>query len=194
VRAWLHDGVLQLLEYIAAGGYAEAPDAGHLREVAAVAADELRAYVDGDRAGAPRDLSRALAEVVDDARLLAPGLTVRLAVDAAVTSAPASLAAPLAAAVGEALANVRKHARAARATVRAELLDGVLLVRVEDDGAGFDLGTTRLGSGLRLSVLGRLAALGGRADVDSAPGRGTRVTLAVRVHVPETPTDTGLVA
>ena len=45
-RAWLHDTLLQQLEYIAAGGYADVADARELMRVAAGAATELRAYVE----------------------------------------------------------------------------------------------------------------------------------------------------
>src|SRR5690242_6104033 len=42
-RAWLHDTLLQQLEYIAAGGYADEVDPRELMRVAAAAATELRA-------------------------------------------------------------------------------------------------------------------------------------------------------
>src|ERR671910_2558782 len=45
-RAWLHDTLLQQLEFIAAGGYADVPDAVELMRVAAGASTELRAYVE----------------------------------------------------------------------------------------------------------------------------------------------------
>ena len=45
-RAWLHDTLLQQLEFIAAGGYADVADAAELMRVAAGAATELRTYVE----------------------------------------------------------------------------------------------------------------------------------------------------
>ncbi len=58
---------------------------------------------------------------------------------------------------------------------------GEVVVRVEDDGAGFDPAAGGSGSGgLGLfSVRERTEHVGGRFEVDSSPGRGTRVTLAV---------------
>jgi signal transduction histidine kinase len=53
------------------------------------------------------------------------------------------------------------------------------VIEVGDSGAGFDLDaipTERLG--VRVSILERVASSGGRATIDTAPGRGTVLTLA----------------
>jgi signal transduction histidine kinase len=75
----------------------------------------------------------------------------------------------------EALQNVAKYAQApaARVTLRPE--GQCLAFTVEDDGTGFDPATTPRGTGLQ-GISDRLGALGGSAEVTSAPGRGTRVT------------------
>ena len=74
----------------------------------------------------------------------------------------------------EALQNVQKYAGASRATVRLSSREGKLAFEVEDDGRGFDPPTTRRGSGLT-NIADRLDALGGGLEIDSAPGRGTRL-------------------
>jgi signal transduction histidine kinase len=75
----------------------------------------------------------------------------------------------------EALQNVAKHAGAgARASVRLQVANGALEFRVSDDGAGFDRGAVTDGQGL-LNLRERLGALGGDAEITSAPGRGTTV-------------------
>jgi signal transduction histidine kinase len=80
----------------------------------------------------------------------------------------------------EALANVVKHARASNATVRIAVTADTVLVEVADDGGGFDPAAVgREHFGLR-SMRGRVADLGGRLEVTSAPGRGT----VLRVEVP----------
>jgi signal transduction histidine kinase len=78
--------------------------------------------------------------------------------------------------VAEALTNTAKHAQASAANVEVETIDagddGVLQVRVRDDGhGGADLAG---GSGL-LGLKDRVEALGGRLFVQSAPGAGTAV-------------------
>jgi signal transduction histidine kinase len=77
--------------------------------------------------------------------------------------------------------NVVKHARASRAQVSIRLVDEDLRISIEDDGAGFDPATIGSeGSGLGLfGIRERLSPLGGRLEIDSARGRGTRVTLIV---------------
>jgi signal transduction histidine kinase len=74
--------------------------------------------------------------------------------------------------VCEALANVVKHARASKATVTARHGNGVLVVEVEDDGIGGARADN--GSGLR-GLADRVEALGGRLQVESPAGSGTRV-------------------
>ncbi|PRY35129.1 signal transduction histidine kinase [Umezawaea tangerina] len=95
-------------------------------------------------------------------RVLVSGEVVRAVLDAA----------------REVLANVGRHAKAT--VVVIELVGDregfVLLIR--DDGVGFRTDMVRRTSlGLRESVIGRLAEMGGTADVRSAPGEGTTVEL-----------------
>ena len=88
--------------------------------------------------------------------------------------------AAVAGAVGEALTNAGKHGAATRVTVYAEPTDdGGLFCSVKDDGSGYDTAAVPDGIGLSRSVRGRMAELGGRAEVVSAPGFGTEVRLWV---------------
>ena len=80
--------------------------------------------------------------------------------------------------VSEMLANAEKHARASVVEVSAEAADGMLRVRVRDDGIG---GADPVrGSGL-LGLKDRIEALGGTFSVHSPVGRGTTVTCEVPV-------------
>jgi signal transduction histidine kinase len=78
----------------------------------------------------------------------------------------------------EALQNVQKYAEATRATVTLGQSDGTLTVSVSDDGRGFDTATTRRGSGL-INMADRIDALGGELAVQSAPGEGTHLRVAL---------------
>ncbi|HEX3507938.1 MAG TPA: GAF domain-containing sensor histidine kinase [Candidatus Dormibacteraeota bacterium] len=75
--------------------------------------------------------------------------------------------------VSEGLANILKYASASRVLVRFHTEPGQLVVQVKDDGRGFDPAEITK-SGLR-GLEDRIAALGGRVEVFSEPGRGTEL-------------------
>jgi signal transduction histidine kinase len=54
---------------------------------------------------------------------------------------------------------------------------GGIFCSVKDDGAGFDPGIVAEGVGLKGSVRARIAEVGGRVVIRSAPGEGTEVCL-----------------
>jgi signal transduction histidine kinase len=75
----------------------------------------------------------------------------------------------------EALQNTTKYARATQACIALQAQNGALCFTVSDDGTGYDTHHTPMGSGLR-NMADRLAALGGRLEVRSAPSQGTTIT------------------
>lgn len=86
--------------------------------------------------------------------------------------------------VQEALSNVRKHARAAHASVRLERADGIARLIIEDDGQGFDparlVGVQGLRFGMQ-SMRERVESVGGNMAVRSEPGAGTQITVQVPI-------------
>lgn len=88
--------------------------------------------------------------------------------------------------VQEALSNVVRHAGASRARVVLERQPDRMVVVVDDDGRGFVLGGESDPGGRGLGLLGmteRARYLGGRIQVESSPGSGTRV----QVEIPRAP-------
>lgn len=83
----------------------------------------------------------------------------------------------------EALANALKHSRATRIVVALDVQDHRLVLRVADDGAGFEPSSPdAAGRHLGLvSMAERAEALGGELHVDTRPGAGTAVSLEVSV-------------
>ena len=75
----------------------------------------------------------------------------------------------------EALQNTAKYAHATQARICLQAQNGTLCFTVSDDGTGYDSRHAPMGSGLR-NMADRLAALGGRLEVRSAPGQGTTIT------------------
>lgn len=93
---------------------------------------------------------------------------------------PADVVRALAAAAAEAVRNSVRHAGDAPRSVAVDVEDDALRVTVDDDGDGFDPATVdRHRLGIAVSIRGRMNQVpGGRADIRSAPGEGTTVTLS----------------
>lgn len=85
----------------------------------------------------------------------------------------------------EALSNVARHARAKTVAVRLDTDTSQMTLKVTDDGAGFDAGSASGGMGLG-NIRSRATEFGGRGEIESSPGRGTKVVaslpLAVKRH------------
>ena len=81
--------------------------------------------------------------------------------------------------VQESLTNVVKHAGARRISILVTARDGAVAAVIEDDGQGFDPGSTREeGIGL-VGMRERMALLGGRLEIESRPGSGTTILAEV---------------
>jgi signal transduction histidine kinase len=173
-----HDTVLQTLEAIALrSGGGDTPAAERLREIRATAqqqATALRAVLREDtaRQGGLAAGLRALTE-----ELLRRGFHTELVTGELDGDPPPAVTAALVGATREALTNAAKHAGTGRAVVRAVSRPDGVEVTVRDHGRGFDPGAERAGFGVDRSIATRMREVGGRAQLWSAPGRGTRVTL-----------------
>jgi signal transduction histidine kinase len=94
---------------------------------------------------------------------------------------PTSTEAALYYCCSEALQNAAKHGGPDTAvTVTAHADDQMLNLAISDTGRGFDPAT--IGHGL-INMTDRLSAIGGALVIDTAPGRGTRITAAVDTSV-----------
>lgn len=80
----------------------------------------------------------------------------------------------------EALSNALRHAQAAHIGVMLSCRDRHIVLRVEDNGKGFDVNPAvhRHGLGLR-GMQERTDVLGGKLAITSQPGQGTRVEVVV---------------
>jgi signal transduction histidine kinase len=80
----------------------------------------------------------------------------------------------------EALNNVIKHSHARAVTVQLRYSGAGACLEVRDDGLGFDAISARAGGGMGLrGIEERAARIGGRLELDSEPGRGTRVRVTI---------------
>ena len=175
----LHDGAQQRLVLLAI-------DSDRLRR----RADDPQAVRDG-----ALELRHGLDAAVTDIRGLVQGIVPPLLAERGLRAAAEELAAqaPLPVAlegdpeeleapehiqsagyfvISEALVNVVKHSRATRATVSLGRRNGALWIEVSDDGVG---GADRArGTGID-GLADRVAAVGGRLELESTPGAGTRL-------------------
>jgi signal transduction histidine kinase len=93
---------------------------------------------------------------------------------------PSSTEAALYFCCSEALQNAVKHGGPdTTATITAHAHDRMLTLTISDTGRGFDTATT--GTGLT-NMTDRLSAIGGHLAIDTAPGRGTRITAAIGAY------------
>jgi light-regulated signal transduction histidine kinase (bacteriophytochrome) len=83
-------------------------------------------------------------------------------------------------AVRELLINAAKHGRTQRATVECSSVAGQVVIRVSDEGIGYDAAAPGTGSPAGLGLIHvreRLSVIGGTAEVHSVPGLGTIAVL-----------------
>ena len=83
--------------------------------------------------------------------------------------------------VSESLTNARKYAEAKTVRIRVAPVAEGLLVEIADDGSGG--ADPASGTGLR-GLADRIDSLGGRLEIDSAPGAGTRVSARLPLPTP----------
>lgn len=180
VDAIVHDSVLTTLLSAAS---ARTPEA---KELAAKMAADAIGHLHAAEASGPEDQSLVGLERLTERLLTAANaFSSPFAVDSRDTDAqslPVNVAEAVYSAAVQAMVNSTQHAGGpdVRRTlgIRGGVDGATVRIVVEDDGSGFsedEVPAERLG--LRVSIRERLAKVGGRAIVRSAPGEGTTVTI-----------------
>lgn len=80
--------------------------------------------------------------------------------------------------VQEQLTNIVKHARATRVLVRLSREGDRIVLMVEDNGVGFEVGQHRKGVGIT-NIISRTELSNGSVEIQSAPGEGCRLTVSL---------------
>jgi signal transduction histidine kinase/phage shock protein PspC (stress-responsive transcriptional regulator) len=191
IASHLHDSVLQTLALIQ-------KQSSRPEEVARLARSqerELRQWLFGGNQDPGSSLAAALAsiaaEVEDGYGIEVDVITVGdLAFDSDPTKAECWSA--LLGATREAMVNAAKHSGERKVSVYAEATDAEVEVFVRDRGKGFDMDAVPDDrQGIAKSILSRLDRRGGRAQVQSTPGRGTEVRLVMPRETELGPRETG---
>ncbi|MCD9878962.1 GAF domain-containing sensor histidine kinase [Streptomyces guryensis] len=157
---------------------------GELQQVAvlaAEAADELRAAVVELRPAA-LDEDGLVATLRTQIQVLDRAHTARVTFDSrGVRALPAAQEEAVLRVAQEALHNALRHSGAQHVDVALARRDGGAVLRVTDDGSGFDpRSIRRAGRHLGLvSMRDRASGVGGVLTVESAPGKGTTIEMEV---------------
>ena len=105
------------------------------------------------------------------------GLAITYAADQEIDRVRPEVATAIYRVAQEALTNVLRHARARHVWVELRVEDGAAVLRVRDDGAGFDeAALTHTTSGLR-GMRDRARLVGGTLELSTAPGNGAQIEL-----------------
>ncbi|MFB7570153.1 GAF domain-containing sensor histidine kinase [Streptomyces sp. NPDC056165] len=157
---------------------------GELQQVAVLAAeavDELRAAVVELRPAALDEdglvaTLRTQIQVLDRAHSARVTFTTR-----GIRALPAAQEEAMLRVAQEALHNALRHARADHVDVTLDRRGGGAVLRITDDGTGFDpKAVRRAGRHLGLvSMRDRASGVGGRLTVESEPGKGTAIEMEV---------------
>jgi signal transduction histidine kinase len=188
----LHDGMAQVLAYVntkaqAVKAYLEKdkPDEAstQLEQLASAARDVYSDAREGIMAlrtqvGADQPFREALLEYMKRWETQS-GIATVLEVEGELDISP-SVELQLLRIIQEAMANARKHSQCSTARVELQQLDGFIVAAIEDDGAGFDPAIRSRAAFPRFGLAimrERAESIGGSLQIDSAPGRGTRVKI-----------------
>ncbi len=181
----LHDETGQALTSILLGlrSLEEGPETAQVRELVVSTLQDVRRLAVELRPKALDDfgLVPALERLLDTFREQS-GIAVELEARIGPDRLPPEVETALYRIVQEALTNVVKHAGARHVSVTLTLKAASVVTVVEDDGEGFApdevVVTTEGGLGI-IGMRERISLLGGRLELESAPGAGT--TLVVEV-------------
>jgi len=121
-------------------------------------------------------------------RVAVSGVKVKLDLDPGLPRLPAIVEITCFRVLQSALTNVLKHAQARSVRVQLRVQDSVLHFSVQDDGRGFDVDAAqrRAAAGKSFGLLGmqeRVRMAGGKFELRSAPGRGTRIEVSLPLAI-----------
>jgi signal transduction histidine kinase len=155
----------------------------HLRDMGLPQARELLSGAEADRS-----LSELASELVARFQAVVPvAFEVEAGVSAWESRLPAELRREAHLLMEEAMLNAFRHAQASCLRVHlgmsSETVPAEFVLTVEDDGVGFEVDKAARGLGLS-ALLGELERAGGRLEIFSRPGQGTRLTLRLPLREP----------
>jgi signal transduction histidine kinase len=144
---------------------------------------DIRAYVADLRPRQLRDeqpLQQGLQRLINDFRAVCMTQPTFITTDDGLHDLPRENSLALFRICQEALANIAKHANADNADIHLWSTEDRVLLKIEDDGRGFDPRNIKESLGHGLSNMRRRAnKVGGEVEIESRPGVGTTITAWV---------------
>ena len=188
----LHDGLgqdLLVIKNTAAMAASKEPESEHWEQISELSSNVLSEVRDLshtlrlpvlDSLGLTRALRSMATQLTDSA-----GLVCEIALEDIDDLLPPEVEISLFRSAQELIGNAVRHSQGATIKLLAKPIGNQVLLRVSDDGCGYNpQRLAKRGLGIN-SVRERVGLLGGEYDVDTAPQQGTRVTI--RIPVPEPP-------
>lgn len=83
--------------------------------------------------------------------------------------------------VQEGLSNIFRHSDASAITIKLGMVNRQVLLKIIDNGVGFDMNKTKTSSYGLQSIQERANEIGGVADIISFPGKGTQIEMKVPI-------------
>jgi len=144
--------------------------------------NEARSAINQMRGNSVRDtgLGPAIARAVERFKDRT-GLEVDLQIDPAAARFGDERAEVIFRMTEEALRNIERHAGASRLRLSLLIEAALLVLRIEDDGIGFDPAALRPGHFGLIGLKEQAQMIGAELSIDSAPDRGTSLRLALRI-------------
>ena len=188
----LHDGMAQVLAYVNTKAQAvkayldkDRPEQAseQLEQLAAAARDVYTDAREGIMAlrtqvGPDQPFSDALEEYLSRWETQS-GIDAKLEIEGDLDLSP-TVELQLLRIIQESMANARKHSGATTTRVALRQADGFILGSIEDDGSGFDPSIRSRAAFPRFGLAimrERAESIGGSLEVDTSPGKGTRVKI-----------------
>jgi signal transduction histidine kinase len=189
----LHDGIIQSIYAVGLSLedvpdlMADEPDEARARVERAIdsldqSIRDIRNFIFGLR---PELLEQAglvggLAALADEFRVNSMVDVDLETVDAQDADLPPDLIGQLLSIAREALSNIARHSKATRGSVRVETVDDIVRLIIGDNGVGFDPAKPRgVGHQGLVNMRARASSVGGRLEVQSERGSGTRIIVEV---------------
>jgi PAS domain S-box-containing protein len=176
----LHDDLGQSLTGLLYALESEKTPREELRREAAALLAKVRGLSQGLRPGILDDLGLAAAlRWLADQHGRTTGMQVAIAMEGGNKRWPAELETALFRIAQEAMTNAARHAAAKSIEIAVDERSGELQMSVSDDGIGFDASGVACASTGLASMRERTLLLGGRFELDTELGRGTRIWVCL---------------